>query len=202
VRRIGLAVALFLVAPLVAEFLLGNLSITVPPALLVLAPMYGGGALLARESVRRAGRGWPSLLLLGLAYGVAEEGLTTQSLFNPDYLRQQMHLLDPAHVAFLGMGAWWTVAVATYVALDAAVVLAVVAWSRRAGWGRRHELALAGGAATAYAWHAFVQQPVVGDKGLVGRVGNAVFALALLALLAAGARRARVAPVATPGAGA
>ena len=39
-RRSGLALALFLIAPLVAEFLLGSLSITVLPALLVLAPLY------------------------------------------------------------------------------------------------------------------------------------------------------------------
>jgi hypothetical protein len=65
-----------------------------------------------------------------------------------------------------------------------------MAWSRRSAWGRLHELALAGGAALAYAWHAFLQQPVVGDKGAVARVGNAVFALALVALLVAGARRA------------
>jgi hypothetical protein len=313
VRRRGLAIALFLIAPLVAEFLLGNLSITALPALVVLAPLYGGGALLVRESARRAGRGWPTLLLLGLAYGVVEEGLATQSLFNPDYLRLQMHLLDPAHVAALGMGAWWTVfvltlhvvwsvgvsialvealardqprapwlgrpglvvagalfvlgavatarftlkgdpfvgsvsqlagtvvvaallvaaafawprwregrdarsvpspwlvgatglaagsvflvippgwgwwAVAAYVVLEAAVVAAAVAWSRRVAWGRLHELALAGGAALAYAWHAFLQPPVVGGKGAVDRVGNAIFALGLLASLAIGARRA------------
>jgi hypothetical protein len=54
------------------------------PALVVLAPMYGGGALLIREVVRRRGLGWPSIILLALACGVLEEGLITQSLFNPD----------------------------------------------------------------------------------------------------------------------
>jgi hypothetical protein len=127
VRRRGLAVALFLIAPLVAEFLLGNLSITALPALLVLAPLYGGGALLVRESARRAHGGWPALLLLGLAYGVVEEGLATQSLFNPDYLRLQMHLLDPAHVAVLGVGAWWTVFVLTlHVVWSVGVSIALV----------------------------------------------------------------------------
>ena len=43
------------------------------PALIVLAPMYGGGALLIREIVRRTGRGWPSILVLGMAYGIFEE---------------------------------------------------------------------------------------------------------------------------------
>ena len=55
-RGIWPALGLVFVAPLVAEFLLGNLPIKLLPALIVLAPMYGGGALLIRESVRRTGR--------------------------------------------------------------------------------------------------------------------------------------------------
>jgi hypothetical protein len=48
-RRVAPAVGLFLLAPLVGEYLLGNLSIRDIVALLFLAPMYGGGALLIRE---------------------------------------------------------------------------------------------------------------------------------------------------------
>ena len=95
-RKISAVVALLFVAPLVAEFLLGNLSLKLLPALIVLVPMYGGGAVLIRETVRRAGRGWPSMLMLGAAYTLIEEGFATQSLFNPDYLRMHMHLLDHA----------------------------------------------------------------------------------------------------------
>ena len=105
-RRVAPAVGLFLLAPLVAEFLLGNLPLTMLPALIALAPLYGGGALLIREVVRRRGQGWPSLVLLTLAYGVLEEGLTTQSLFNPDYAGQR--LLDYGFVPALGIGLPWT----------------------------------------------------------------------------------------------
>jgi hypothetical protein len=107
-RKVSAVVALLFVAPLVAEFLLGNLSLKLLPALIVLVPMYGGGAVLIRETARRAGRGWPSMLLLGAAYTLIEEGFATQSLFNPDYLRMHMHLLDHAYIPALGMGAWWT----------------------------------------------------------------------------------------------
>ena len=100
------AIGLFFLAPLVAEFLLGNLPIKLLPALAMLAPMYGGGALLIRETVRRLGRGWPSLLLLGLAYGILEEALATQSLFNPDYLGMHIGLLKPAYIPALGIGGW------------------------------------------------------------------------------------------------
>lgn len=105
---ISAAIALFFTAPLVAEFLLGNLPIKMLGALIALAPMYGGAALLIREFVRRAGRGWPSILLLGAAYTLIEEGFVTQSLFNPDYLKMQMHLLDYAWIPALHIGAWWT----------------------------------------------------------------------------------------------
>jgi len=49
--------------------------------------------------------------VLALAYGVLEEGVTTQSLFNPNYA--DLRLLDPGHIDFLGMGAPWTLMVLT-----------------------------------------------------------------------------------------
>jgi hypothetical protein len=83
-RRVAPAVALFFLAPLCGEFLIGNVSIeALAVGLLILAPMYGGGALVIREVARRAGRGWPTIVLLGLAYGVLEAGLIDQSMFNP-----------------------------------------------------------------------------------------------------------------------
>jgi len=82
-RRVAPALGLFLLSPLIAEYLLGN----VPPSeiwdLAILAPMYGGGAVVIREVTRRAGRGWPTLILLGCAYGVLEATLIDQTLFNP-----------------------------------------------------------------------------------------------------------------------
>jgi hypothetical protein len=107
-RRVSAAITLFFVAPFVAEYLLGDLSLKLLPALILMAPMYGGGALLIREQVRRKGRGWPTILCLGTAYALLEEGLVTQSLFNPDYLRLHGHFLEPAHIAALGVGGWWT----------------------------------------------------------------------------------------------
>jgi len=107
-RSVSACIALFFTAPLVAEYLLGDLSIKMLAALVMLAPMYGGGALLIREVVRRTGRGWVSMLLLGAAYTLIEEGFTTQSLFNPDYLKMHMHLLSHAWIPALGIGAWWT----------------------------------------------------------------------------------------------
>jgi hypothetical protein len=318
--------ALFFMAPWVAEFLLGNLSIAMLPALIVLAPMYGGGALLIRELVRRTGRGWPSILVLGLAYAVFEEAFTTQSLFNPNYLQANLHLLDHAYVPALGMGAWWTLfvltlhtvwsigtsiglveafvparrtlpwlgwpglivtcalfvlgaaattaitfkmdpyiapaarlfgaaivvtvliaiafllpkprdvmrahgeesasgnapgprstpprahivgacslaaasiflvvppgwgwgAVAVYLVLYVVAIAGVLHWSRSPSWGDSHRLALAGGAALAYAWHGFPQRSAVPGDPRVDLIGNAIFAVMTVALIVAAGRR-------------
>lgn len=110
-RRILSALGLFFLSPLVAEFLLGDLPITALFALIALAPLYGGGALLIREVCRRAGWGWPSMLALALAYGVLEEGVCTQSLFNPDYAG--VHLLANGYIPALGIAGPWTLFVLT-----------------------------------------------------------------------------------------
>ncbi|WP_433607034.1 hypothetical protein ACQP2P_31695 [Dactylosporangium sp. CA-139114] len=74
---------LVLVAPLVAELTLGTIPLRTAWVLLVFAPLYGGGALFLREIVRRTGGGYANLLLMGVAYGVVEEGLVLQSLTSP-----------------------------------------------------------------------------------------------------------------------
>ena len=315
-RGIWPALGLVFVAPLVAEFLLGNLPIKLLPALMALAPMYGGGALLIREAVRRTGRGWPSILLLGMAYAIFEEAFTTQSLFNPNYLKLNLGLLRPAYIPWLGIGAWWTLwmfmvhgiwsistpialveacvpdrartpwlgrwglvvvtilffsgaaattamgykqdhylasvaqfvgaavvvlllvalafviphrggyastgtatpawvvgalamvfgsmalfvpkdwgwgAVAALLGLNLAMLLPVIAWSRRSGWGLRHQLALGAGAALAYGWHAFLQHPAVGNVDASVRVGNAIFLAGAIGLIWLGGSRKPVA---------
>jgi hypothetical protein len=53
--------------PLVGKYLLGNVSIVEIGALPILALLYGSGAVLIRELARRGGRGWPTILTLGLA---------------------------------------------------------------------------------------------------------------------------------------
>jgi hypothetical protein len=107
-RSIPAAVTLFFVAPLVAEYLLGDFSVTFLSPLIMLAPMYGGGAILIRELTRRSGRGWPTILLLGCAYAIIEEAFAGQTLFNPDIFGMHMHLLSHAWIPALGIGAWWT----------------------------------------------------------------------------------------------
>ncbi len=81
--------ALLLLAPAIPELLTGSTPITP----LVLDPvrfavsflleigLYGTGALLIREFAARAQKGWASILLLGAAYGIAEEGFAVHTFF-------------------------------------------------------------------------------------------------------------------------
>ncbi len=43
-----------------------------------------------------------------MAYAIFEEAFTTQSLFNPNYLKLNLGLLTPAFIPALGISAWWT----------------------------------------------------------------------------------------------
>lgn len=315
-RRIAPAIGLFFLSPLIGEFLLGNLSIDALLSGLFAVPLYGGGALLIREVARRTKRGWTTMILLGLAYAVVEEGLVTQSLFNPSFVG--LNLLDIAYIPAIGMGAWWTLYVLTlhtvwstsvaialiealvpnrrttpwlgkvglaittilflfgaiiicfgiytqegflasppqligtviaiaalivfafkvrlsrrlqvtsktpsprvvglvslltsslfmslslvidvipgwvivgiYLALYALIIKLVSQWSRSAGWGNAHQLALAGGALLTYAWYGFPQTPTSGSAGTVDLIGNGIFASGACVLLAIANRTMR-----------
>ncbi len=83
------ALTLLLTAPVFGEIL----STSSPPAeffqpatFLILVGLYGSGALLVRECVRRWHKGWISILLLGMAYGIYEEGLVVRSFFDPNWV--------------------------------------------------------------------------------------------------------------------
>ena len=51
-----------------------------------MALLYGGGAILCRELKIKWGKGMGSLVLLGAAYGVVEEGLMVASFQNPSWM--------------------------------------------------------------------------------------------------------------------
>ncbi len=78
---------LLVLAPTLAEVLLGNLLFngTFVWLLVIDTLLYGSGAILIREVARRCHLGWPGVVVLALAYGVVEEGLVLQSLFNPHF---------------------------------------------------------------------------------------------------------------------
>ncbi|MCJ7823458.1 MAG: hypothetical protein MUP44_01015 [Anaerolineales bacterium] len=88
-RRIPPALFLFFLAPTIGELLSGSappVEFFNPFALLILSALYGSGAVLVRELALRWNRRWPTILTLGLAYGIIEEGLMVKSFFDPSWM--------------------------------------------------------------------------------------------------------------------
>jgi hypothetical protein len=113
-RRLPPALVLFFLSPAIGELL----SSSAPPAeffqplgFAMLSVLYGGGALLARELVVRWGAGVPSLLVLGAAYGIAEEGLMCKSFFDPNWM--DVGLLGE-YGRWLGVNWVWTFELTIY----------------------------------------------------------------------------------------
>lgn len=306
-RRVAPALGLFFLAPLVGEYLLGNVPFSALAGVFILAPMYGGGALLIREVARRAGLGWPTILVLALAYGVFQPSLIDHSMFHPPLLEgldfgdayiPALGISAAGMISFpLGHAIWsigvpialvetfvpdrrttpwlggfglaltgavfllgsalifsdslrtlptvpqtvgasvavvtlvvaaflvgrrtrpkierpapspWLAGVVAFVAsslffaksetwpslafglaLLAVMAVVVARWSRRAGWGAAHRLALAGGALLTYAWGGFVLTSLYGRTGAIDVAGNVMFACGAIALLAKAMRRVR-----------
>jgi hypothetical protein len=87
-RAMSPGLALLFLAPVMGELVSGHanpLEFFVPPIFALIALPYGCGALICRELMRRWGKGWPSLLLLSLAFGIWEEGVVVRSFFDPEW---------------------------------------------------------------------------------------------------------------------
>src|SRR5256712_6277336 len=107
-------VFLLLLTPGIPEYLSASSQLT----LLVISPilffgllaanfgLYGSGVILIREAMIRWKRGWASVFLLGVAYGIVEEGIALWTLFNP--LAQPVGNLG-FYGHWLGVNWVWTV---------------------------------------------------------------------------------------------
>lgn len=133
------AITLFVLAPVIAELLSASTPVSRAGELIVECLFYGPTALLIREVVRRQGWSWWSVVMLGLAMGTFEEGLLTQTLFNPEF----MHL-NPVYGNRWGInGAWmefiipyhaiWSISVPIVISEQLFPVRAEKPWLSRAG---------------------------------------------------------------------
>lgn len=82
-RRGAPAITLMVLAPLLAEILPGATRFSAIFVLPIEICVWGGGALLIREVVRRNRLGWRNMLLLALALAIAEECLIQQTSLAP-----------------------------------------------------------------------------------------------------------------------
>jgi hypothetical protein len=135
---------LFVLSPMIGELLSGS----APPAeffnpagFVVLAMLYGGGAILARELTHRWGKGWPTLLVLGAAYGIAEEGLMCKSFFDPNWM--DLGALG-SYGRWAGVNWVWAVELTIYhaafsIAIPVLLVSVMFATRRREAWLSRRK---------------------------------------------------------------
>lgn len=83
--------SLLVLTPGIPEYLSSSSNLTglivAPPVFLLFLglnlALYGPGVLLIREAVVRWKKGWASVILLGAAYAILEEGVALSTFFNP-----------------------------------------------------------------------------------------------------------------------
>jgi hypothetical protein len=131
-RNLRAAFTLTVLAPFCAEATLGTTSLSMAWLLLLYVPIYGAGALLIRELIVRRHGGVLSVLALGVAYGLFEEGLALQSLTSS-------HLYGAADWAprILGVNPSYTELNLVYHAVFSVLVPIALTELLYPGWGRQ-----------------------------------------------------------------
>jgi hypothetical protein len=193
------SVTLAILSPLIAEVLSGATKFSVLFALVPEILVWGCGALVIREVVRRWRGDWTSMLLLGLGLSIAEEFLIQQTslapLPFPGALTHYGRTWGVNWIYFLFMLGYESV----WVVLVPVQVTELLFRSRRhAPWLRNRGLFIAAFLfliGSRIAWYAWIKRvrPMIfhlppyhpGER----TIGSGVLAIALLALLAYFARR-------------
>jgi hypothetical protein len=206
--RLAPVAALVFLAPVIAELLFGIVRLSNLWLLLPEMGVYGLGAVIVRDVARRRGLGWNALLLFGLAFAVALEGVILQTSLTPQFF-------PPGGSASFGwaFGVQWLYLVAMVVYESVFAIVIPVQLGELLFPARRHEPWLARGELAAacavflvasvgvwWLWH-HVGLPRYGPSDY--RVPPSAVGLALLGAvsLAAGALKLRPRPRRDPPAG-
>jgi len=206
--RVAPALLLAFLAPLLAEVLPGATRLRALFIFPIEMCVWGIGAVLIREIVRRRGLGWPSLLLLGLILALAEECLIQQTSLAPLVIQIKGEVYARAFGVNYVYLLWALAYEAVYVVLLPVLLAELLFPARRhEGWLSRGGLIVSlvlfaiGCALAWFSWtrmarvHVF-HQPIY-DPPLLA-LALALAAMALLAWLALGPARkwrARALPV-------
>lgn len=193
---------LLLVAPLIAEVLFGTTTVTGIAGYVAQIGLYGGGAVLIREVTRRWGGGWPTIVLLGAAYGAVEEGLLEPAWFTPQL---------QSHPYGVALGVFWAYAVFNvgYHAVFSITIPILLTelvfprwrdqpWLGRAGLTVIGAVYAVNAAAIGVLWWTFLQDSVYHVPARAHPVQQGA-AVVLIAALVAAARRAARVRACTPG---
>src|ERR1051326_6575558 len=99
-HRVAPVVTLLMLAPIIAEVLWGATPLTRLVFVIPEIGAYGCGALIIRALVRSQGKGWFAMLLLGIAFALAEECVILQTSLYPIFA-------DPEHIYGRALGVNW-----------------------------------------------------------------------------------------------
>jgi hypothetical protein len=144
-RAVAPVATVIFLSPVLTELLAGVLRVTTLWLLIPEMAVYGLAAALIRETARRAHRGWGNILLLGLAFGVAEECVILQTSLTPQFF--------PAGTASFGWAAgvqWiYLIALVVYESVYAIVISIALAEllfrdRRNDSWLSRRAIVVAG----------------------------------------------------------
>jgi hypothetical protein len=177
-RGVAPIATLLVLSPVIIEVLFGATRITLPFLLILQICIYCGAALVICTLVRRR-RGWGAILLLGMAFAIAEECVILQTSESPPY--QQLLFAgapDPTYSWAFGVG--WA-----YLLWALAAFFLIRHRSAGPAWHDAHRLALIFGALVASMGAGFViSGPTPSPVDLIGKVVLNVMAVLLLAYLA------------------
>jgi hypothetical protein len=193
------AVTLAILSPLIAEVLSGATKFSVLFALVPEILVWGCGALLIREVVRRWRGGWTSMLLLGLGLSIAEEFVIQQTSLAPlPFPGALVHYgrawgVNWIYFLFmLGYESVWVVLVPVQVTELLFACRRDRPWLRARGLFLAAVLFLLGSRIAWYAWIKRVRPMIFHlppyHPGAL-RIGSGVLAIVLLAILAYFVRR-------------
>jgi len=130
-KYLGPGLILFILSPVIGELLSGSSppgEFFNPVGLIFLLFLYGGGSIIIRELALRWHKSWPSILIMGTAYCIVEEGLMVKSFFNPNWM--DVGILG-SYGRWLGVNWAWTVELIIFHAvfsITIAILLVTIAY--------------------------------------------------------------------------
>ncbi|MGB2666634.1 MAG: hypothetical protein WAK48_21705 [Candidatus Acidiferrum sp.] len=194
-KQCGPVLTLILLAPVIAEILLGSTRLSILFILIPQILLWGLGALMIREAVRRARLDTRSLLLMGAALGLSEEFIIQQTSLAP------LPWLGPGHdygrafgvnwvwlLAMLGWEAVWVTVVPIHLTEIIWRDRRRQPWLRTRGWMISIALFLTGSMIAWYGWtyrarpmvfHAPIYSPPFAPMLIAAVVIVALIAIAL-----------------------
>jgi hypothetical protein len=189
-RRMAPALTLAVLAPLLAEILPGATRFSAIFVFPIEVCVWGIGAVLIREIVRRKGLGWPSLLLLALVLAVAEECLIQQTSLAPLVIQLKGQVYARAWGVNYVYLLWALMYEAVYVVLLPVLLAELIFPGRRdEGWMSRAGLAVSlvlltiGGLLAWFSWTQIARVQVFHLPAYNPPLAAVLIALAAIGLL-------------------